>query len=207
MGADVVSVNHPYISYGWFHSLEEGTAAGSFDPGFDLVELNIGDDFSKIFKRLYSFWNDGLEVYLAAGSDTHDVWTGSTGRIRMMVHVPGGVSVDGYVQGLRNGNAYATTGPLIIPEQMFGEQVRIRSGEELTLRFEVMSVNELKAVTLIGNGEKIDLRNLETQGTSAELSFDVAPTEAGWYSIIVEDGAGEKAYSNPIWVTPVEGEF
>ena len=207
MGADVVSVNHPYISYGWFHSLEEGTAAGSFDPGFDLVELNIGDDFSKIFKRLYSFWNDGLEVYLAAGSDTHDVWTGSTGRIRMMVHVPGGVSVDGYVQGLRRGNAYATTGPLIIPEQMFGEQVRIRSGEELTLRFEVMSVNGLYEATLTGNGEKIDLRNWETQGASAELSFDVAPTEAGWYSIIVEDGAGEKAYSNPIWVTPVEGEF
>lgn len=207
MGADAVSVNHPYIPYGWFHSLEVGSATGSFDPGFDLVELNIGDDFPKIFDRMYSFWNAGLDIYLAAGSDTHDVWSGSTGRIRMMVHVPGGASVDGYVQGLKNGNAYATTGPLIMPEKMFGEQVRIQSGEELTLQFEVMSVNGLKEVTLIGNGERMDVKDLKSRGTSAEVLFDVAPTEAGWYSIVVEDGAGEKAYSNPIWVTPVEDKF
>lgn len=204
MGAEIISVNHPYIPYGWFHSLKEGSAPREFDPGFDLVELNIGDDFSRVFDRLYSFWNRGLKIYLTAGSDTHDVWTGTTGRIRMMVHVPDGLSVEGYVNGLKNGHAYATTGPLIDSEYQFGTQLRMIMGEELKLPFRVMSVNGLKSATLIGNGETIELKELKRVRNETSISFLVQPSKAGWYSIIVEDQDGKKAYSNPIWVIPVD---
>lgn len=204
MGAEVVSVNHPYISYGYFHSLEEGTVPGGFNPGFDLVEMNIVDDHDRVLERMFELWNRGMRVYLAAGSDTHDVWTGQTGRMRMMVHIPGAPETGGFARNLKNGHAYATTGPLIEPGHLFGTQVRYLPGSEIDLPFTLKSVNGLKSATLIGNGEPVEEWDLEEMGLQAVISFTTAPEGEGWYSIIVEDLEGNRAFSNPIWILPAE---
>ena len=33
----------------------------------------------------------------------------------------------------------------------------------------------------------------------AHVEFPAEPGPTGWYALIVEDGAGRKAYSDPIW--------
>ncbi|MEX2397431.1 MAG: CehA/McbA family metallohydrolase, partial [Balneolales bacterium] len=204
MGAEVISVNHPYISYGYFNSLENGSATGGFNPQFDLVELNYGRIFEKDLELMYSFWNKGLAIYLTAGSDTHDIWDENTGGIRMYVHIPDSPTVGGFVRSIKNGHAYATSGPLIEPEYMFGSQVRITPGDELELPFKLMSVNNLKSVQLISGGEITDSLDIKKAGKETNISFSVRPEEESWYSIIVEDEEGEKAYSNPIWVVPAK---
>lgn len=200
LGAGIISVNHPWIPYGYFHSLEQGTATGGFDPRFDLVELNAGSDTQRSFDLLYRLWDQGQAIYLAAGSDTHDVWAGGTGRIRMMAHVPGDVSVEGYVRALKNGHAYATEGPLIEPRPLFGSRLRTFPGEPLPLHFRVMSVHGLQEITLVENGIAIENRPLDRDQTDSAERFEVQPAQNSWYAVIVIDREGKRAFSNPIWV-------
>jgi hypothetical protein len=91
LGAQVVQINHPFIPYGYFASLDAGVAPGGWNPAFDLIEINaanIGDD-AKVLAKLAAFWNRGDRYYLSAGTDTHDVWNTLTGAVRMFAHVDG----------------------------------------------------------------------------------------------------------------------
>ena len=90
----MVQVNHPFIPYGYFASLETGVAPGGFNPGFDLIEINSAnpDDDRKVLARTWAFWNTGQHYYLTAGSDTHDVWNDDSGRVRTYVHPDGPLS-------------------------------------------------------------------------------------------------------------------
>ncbi|MEX2639933.1 MAG: CehA/McbA family metallohydrolase [Balneolales bacterium] len=204
-GARVISVNHPYIPYGYFHNLDNGSATGGFDPGFNLVEMNYGRTDARDLERMYAFWDEGLGIYLTAGSDTHDVWEGTTGGMRMYVHIPGEPTVEGFVSRIKSGHAYATSGPLIEPGHLFGSQIRFTPGQQLRLPFRLMSVNKLHSARLISSGgEVLQSVDLQQAGTLTDVIFTVRPQDNSWYSITVEDQAGEYAYSNPIWAVPAE---
>jgi hypothetical protein len=115
LGADAIQANHPFIPYGYLASLESGVVPGGFAADFDLLEMNGGDDDPAVFERARQLWSQGQRIYLAGGSDAHDVWNDTTGAAR----------------------AYGTRGPLIVPEVKFGSDLRIAPGQERTLSFEV----------------------------------------------------------------------
>ena len=79
MGAEFIEVNHPYNpGEGYFASLDRGVATGGFDPDFNFLEINGSepDHDDKSLAAAWKFWGQGKRYYLAAGSDTHDVWNG-----------------------------------------------------------------------------------------------------------------------------------
>jgi len=201
-GASVVQVNHPFIPYGYFASVAAGVAPGGFDGGFDLVEINstVPKDDPKVLTRLWQFWNEGKHYYLTAGSDTHDVWNEQSGLVRTFAHVDGAVTAQSFVAALKDGHAYVTYGPIIYPTRMFGTTLKLAPGAPFTLGFDVGSVAGLKQVQLIGDGVARETRDFGAAPVQTHVEFHLSAQRAGWYALIVEDQAGRKAYTDPIWV-------
>lgn len=210
LGADAIQANHPFNPYGYLTSLEAGVVTGGFAPDFDLLEMNGEGDDAAVFARAGQLWSQGQRIYLAGGSDAHDAWNDETGAARAYVHVPGGVSTDGYVANLGAGHAYVTRGPLIAPAVLFGSQLRLAPGQERVLSFELTAANGLVRARLVGPDGEIAAEAFDGAPTSAVAEFavtaDAAGSDSGWVALTVEDAAGKIAYSNPIWIAPLRLE-
>jgi len=201
MGAMAVASNHPYIPYGYLSSLEKDNVPGGFNPNIDFIEINSEVDYSKAVEKARDFWNRGLPYYYTAGSDTHDVWNETTGHNRMFAFTGNKPSAEAFTQAMKNGRAYASFGPLIYPQDvMFGDTLKVTEKQARQVQFDLVSVNGLKSVTLLGNEGVISELNLS--GEKQSISFDV-PNKDGWLSLVVEDSSENKAYSNPIWIKSV----
>jgi len=210
MGAEVIEVNHPYMGYGYFNSREKGLVPGGYDPGYELVEIEASfhngsaQRNQKTLEGVWRLWNQGERKYLAAGSDVHDVWAEPSGAARTYVHVDGDLSIEKYIDGLKAGHAFASQGPLVYPEIMFGSDIRHSAGDELALRYSVQAVSGLQSAKLISGGTVIAEAEFAGERELLPTEFFVRPEGNSWYSLIVEDKNGQHAYTNPVWVTVTE---
>jgi hypothetical protein len=150
-----------------------------------------------------AFWNAGHRYYLSAGTDTHDVWNSRSGHVRALAHVTGPLSAAGFAGAMKAGHAYVTHGPLIFPDVVFGEDLRVKTGEPFSLGFDLVSVVGLKSVELIGAGAVVTRRSLVGAPREARVDFPLQARNATWYALLVEDTRGQRAYTNPIWIDPV----
>jgi hypothetical protein len=205
LGATVVQVNHPFIPYGYFTSVAAGVAPGGFNPAFDLIEINAAApaDDVKVLQTLWNFWNAGHRYYLTAGTDTHDVWHDESGAVRVFAHIDGAVTAQAFAQALKEGHAYVTSGPLIFPSVMFGDELKVRPGESFTLSFDLKSVAGVKQAELIGSGVVLKTESFQAPAQEVHAEFPLTTQRRAWYSLIVEDEQGHRAYTDPIWVDAV----
>lgn len=202
LGAIVIQANHPFIPYGYFTSVAAGIAPGGFDPAFDLVEMNasVPEDDDKVAHRLWEYWNEGRSYYLAAGTDTHDVWNEESGRLRAFAHPDGPLTAESFVRALEAGHAYVTHGPLIFPTVMFGARVNGEPGRPVTFSLDLRSVAGLKNIQLIAGGAVLESRDLRDYQREAHVEFVVRPDRSSWYAWVVEDSQGQRAYTDPVWI-------
>jgi hypothetical protein len=209
LGAIVIQANHPFIPYGYFTSVAAGVAPGGFDPAFDLVEMNasVPDDDTKVAHRLWDYWNEGRNYYLAAGTDTHDVWNEESGRVRAFAHPDGPLTAESFVEALKAGHAYVTHGPLIFPSVMFGTRMDSDPGRSVTLAVDLRSIAGLKNIELIARGAVLESRDLRDYYREAHVEFTVRPDRSSWYAWVVEDMQGQKAYTDPVWVDVPHSPF
>jgi hypothetical protein len=204
-GAVVVQVNHPFIPYGYFTSVGSGVAPGGFNPAFDLIEINAAapaDDL-KVLHTLWDFWNAGHRYYLSAGTDTHDVWHDESGAVRTFAHLEGAVTAKAFAEALKQGHGYVSFGPLIYPSVMFGDELKVKQGESFTLGFDLESVAGVKQIELIGGGVVLKTESFHAGSQQVHVDFPLTTQSHTWYSLIVEDNLGHKAYTDPIWVDTV----
>lgn len=201
MGAEAIEVNHPFISYGYFTSLQAGVAPGGFNPGFDLIEINAlnQSDDDRVLRTVWDYWNAGRRCYLAAGTDTHDVWSELSGRVRSYAHVDGPLTATSFTHALTKGHAYVTYGPLISPDRMFGDTLRVARGARFELGFELKAVGGLRTVSLIRRGVVAKTIDLTSAGREARVNFPLTAEGDEWFALIVEDAGGRRAYTDPIW--------
>lgn len=202
LGATVIQVNHPFIPYGYFSSVDAHVAPGGFNPGFDLVEINatVPDDDAKVLDWLWKRWNAGQHYYLSGGTDTHDVWSDVSGRVRTFAHVEGKLTPQSFARALREGHGYVSRGPLIFPSYMFGATLAGTPTEPLRLGFELGSVAGLRRAELIGAGKVVQTRDFPAGSVRVQIELEVPPPVARWYQLVVEDNQGGKAYTDPIWI-------
>jgi hypothetical protein len=201
-GASIIQANHPFNSYGYFSSLARNEVPGGFNPSFDLMEINAAEpkDDDKVLKALWTLWNAGHRYYLAAGTDTHDVWKDESGSVRTFAHIDGAVNAHSFADSLAAGHAYVSAGPLIYPNVMFGSTLKLRQDEPFTLSFDLESVAGLKQVDLVWQGEIIHTESPAGYPHTKHVDFALSGAGPSWYQLIVEDALGHKAYANPIWV-------
>jgi hypothetical protein len=207
-GAVIIQANHPWIPYGYFASITGGVAPGGFNPAFDLIEINASepDDDEKVLRSAWNFWNAGHRYYLSGGTDTHDVWLGDSGSVRVYAYVDGAVTADTFAQSLKSGHAYVTSGPLIRPSVMFGDTLKVKPGAPFTLGFDLRAVAGIARVDLISAGAVFKSETFATAPLQTHVDFPLSTPHSAWYALIVKDAVGHKAYTDPIWVDTVEFE-
>ncbi|MDH4071727.1 MAG: CehA/McbA family metallohydrolase [Gammaproteobacteria bacterium] len=204
MGADVVAVNHPYIDYGYFRSRDSGTIPGGYSSAFDLVEISASEPNEQTIPAVWALWNQGQRAYLTAGSDAHDVWQEVSGAARMYVYVEGELTIDKFIAALRSGHSYASAGPLVYPETIFGEELAVTAGESLELAYSVQAVSGLARVALIERGVEVGSKSFGGETVEVPVSFRVRLDDDSWFALVVEDANGKAAYTNPVWVVVTE---
>jgi hypothetical protein len=134
----------------------------------------------------------------------HDVWNYESGKLRTFAHVAGKLTAEAYASAVKSGHAYVSRGPLIFPGVEFGSDLKVKRGTRFALPFSLASVAGLRRVLLIGAGAVVDTREFADAPREAHVEFERAADGTQWFSLEVEDAAGRKAYSNPIWIDEVE---
>lgn len=204
LGASVVQANHPFIAYGYFTSLNKGDVPGGFSPNFDFVELNGQENYEKAYKKARQLWSAGDRYYISAGSDVHDVWAKRSGMIRMFAKLDGDPTPESFSASMKQGHSFATMGPLVYPDQMFGETLQVETGTAAELGFTLTAASGLKSTTLYGPDGVVAERSFDEAPARREVAFSPEPNGDGWYSLVVTDANDKKAFTNPIWIDVVE---
>lgn len=106
-----------------------------------------------------------------------------------------------FVDAVKAGHSYATLGPLIYPDTLFGTEIEHAGDRELELNFVIESVNGLKSAHLIQEGRIAQVEHFGNAVSSTKLSFAINPNTDSWFSLVVEDEQGKRAFTNPVWVS------
>lgn len=182
----------------------------AIDTGTATIDELLGEarrQGAMVVHKLWDLWNAGHHYYLTAGTDTHDVWNEVSGSVRCFVHVAGKLTAQGFAQSAKAGHAYVSHGPLIFPEVMFGDELKVKPAERFALAFELGSVEGLNKAVLIRAGAIAGTETFPDAPGKAHVDFTLTTDRATWYAILVEDRVGRKAYSDPIWVDVVSYPF
>lgn len=204
-GAIVVQSNHPYIPYGYFASLANGVAPGGFNPAFDLAEINADvTPNPEVIETLHRLWDAGHRYYLSGGTDVHDVWNHESGAARLFAHLDCAPTPVAFAEAAKAGHAYVSFGPLVFPGVMFGSDLKVKPGASFTLSFRLASVTGLRQAAMVGGDRSAAAKSFEGSPQEATIEFPLTAMKSTWYALEVEDVAGRKAYTNPVWVDVVE---
>ena len=166
---------------------------------------------AKALLAAMSFWNEGIEKYLSAGSDAHDAHNTSlySGVIREFAKLDGYSQAD-YLKALTTGKAYVTCGPVLFPKDnaMFGSKQTANAGDTLTFDLDVQAIDGFQTIYLYRNGICIDKKDLNgtTDRTAVSFKTTAVAGKNVWYSFTAVDKNNHWAATDPIWVN-VKGGF
>jgi hypothetical protein len=68
------------------------------------------------------------------------------------------------------------------------------------LAFEVDAVDGVKRVDLIGEGKVVATQSPAGAPREAHVVFSASTLHASWFSLVMEDGQGRRAYTDPVWI-------
>ncbi len=167
------------------------------------------------FHPWYATLNNGLRVTATGGEDSISNLHRSklVGSVRTYVYTGArGLEMDAWFEGLRNGHAFVSTGPLVeltVNGRIPGEEVSIQGGASVDVEAHVRSITPLEKVVLVFNGRVLEEFPLEGERTRFDLSKSYPVRESGWFHLRAEgnpkdryplDASYAQAFTNPVWV-------
>jgi len=217
----LISINHPYIAYGYFYADDTGGIPGGYSDDFDNVEIQSThvtkagtSPDEKTLARAMGLWTTSLtgenkRHYLVGGTDTHDVWSWISGTTRTYVKIPLPLrpNATSYTAAIKAGHSYVTEGPLVEPLDgvMFGDTIRVKKSRHvLPLSLRLSAVDGLKSIKVLRGGEVCRTLTFDDHTTRDVVWFNLKTTAKTWYSFIVEDQNGHRAVTNPVWTRMVD---
>ncbi|HSM62103.1 MAG TPA: CehA/McbA family metallohydrolase [Longimicrobiales bacterium] len=182
---------------GTTHALEWSTAQDGFAP-------------------LYAVWGNGLPVTVVGGEDSiSDLQQNPlVGSARTYVRPRDGrLTMDGWLEGLREGRAFMTTGPLVELEVDGlgpGETVARADARDVDVMIRVTSIAPVEAAELVIDGKVIETLPFTGDRRSLDVRRSVPVERSGWIHLRVRGARAERfpfdiawaqALTNPVWVT------
>ncbi len=184
-------------------------SGGKSGGEWDWLRLTLGS--------YYTLLNCGYAMVPAAGtaSGVHPVPVGFS---RVYVHLPDGFSYERWIDALRKGRSFVTTGPMLLAEvdgKQPGATFQLgESGGKLRVSGRVESAHPLSTIEIIRSGESVKTffpQNKRTERGAYESTFDaeIACEESGWLAVrCFEDAPGGRvrfAHTAP-WHVKAEGK-
>ena len=198
----------------------EGTLGGA--KGFivdaalaaaDAVEWSAPQDG---WPPLYAVWGNGIRAVLVGGEDSISSLhaTPLVGSMRTYVRTPDGrLTMDGWFQGLRDGHAYMSSGPLVdfnVDGKGPGEDLALDEPGEVQLGGRVWGMVRMEKAEVVVNGEVVRTYLFEGDRKSLVIDESIPVPGSGWVHLRVTglredrwplDTSYPQAATNPVWVT------
>lgn len=169
------------------------------------------------FEVYYALLNCGFRIAPTAGtaSGVHPV---PLGYSRVYVNCGQPLDADRWLEGLRRGNSFVTTGPMLLAEvagKSAGETLRFpdQGPRRLKTRIESISPLPITSIEVLVNGEVVDAITPKSQPTEhgawrVTLEREIEVSDSSWVAIrgfeVQPDGRRRFAHTAPWFVTMAE---
>ncbi len=168
------------------------------------------------FHPWYATLNNGLRTTAVGGEDSISNLQRSklVGSVRTYVYTGGkGLTMEAWLEGLRNGNAFVSTGPLVeltVNGRIPGEEVELAASGTVELQGRVRSITPLDRAFVIFNGEIVEEIPFAGERRELDVSRSYPVERSGWFHLRVEgrneerfplDANFAQGFTNPVWVT------
>jgi Tol biopolymer transport system component len=207
---------HPFLN----RITEPRQAAGSLIP-LDAA-LGRGDfyDIGALYsdemastEMYYRLLNAGFRIPATGGTDNFsDVWRDPPpGADRTFVRVDGALSLESWMDGIRAGRTFASTGPILLLDvagREPGDEITLGSGAPaaLPVRVELRSITPVDSIEIIVNG-RVAAAMAPDDPAIAVFEADVPIPDGGWIAARARGPSSRYvtdsyafAQTTPVWV-------
>ncbi|XZE53538.1 CehA/McbA family metallohydrolase [Planctomycetaceae bacterium SH139] len=159
-------------------SIEAHGTGGNKDVPVNVIH-NLVDSLDQLEPEMYYRLLDcGFRLPLTNGSD-HPAR--NLGIARAYVKVDGSFTYDRWIEGIRRGRTFTSSGPLIfldVNTSSIGDVIQSGSEETLHIQAKVISRHPIGKFQIVSNGQIIAERMIDE--TSAELKLSIPANESRW---------------------------
>jgi dipeptidyl aminopeptidase/acylaminoacyl peptidase len=177
-----------------------------------IDSLDLNNSYTATVPVWYRLLNCGFRLPPSAGTDCflNRIFSQLPGGDRVYVHIPGGLSYAGWIDGLRKGRSFVTNGPMLeltVDGQELGDIVRLAGPRSVKVKAKAWSHFPLAKVELIVDGQVAATIPLAKDDRSAALDKEVMVPRSGWL-VLRASGPGHPdspqpalfAHSAPIYL-------
>jgi hypothetical protein len=174
--------------------------------------LDINNSWAASVPLWYRLLNCGFRIPATAGTDVFLNRIGSNlpGGDRVYVHLNGPLSYGGWIDGLKAGKSFVTSGPMLTftaNGMEPGAVLKVGAKPKVRVKATARSRFPLTKAELVHNGKVIATAKLTNDRLTATLDQEVALDRGGWLAFRA-DGPGTvntptpslNAHSNPVYV-------
>ncbi len=160
----------------------------------------------------YRFLNLGIPVAASAGTDSFASYFRSfaVGATRIYVHVDGPLNMESYLDALKDGRSFVSTGPLLkftVNGAGPGDVVSTSSGKESSWQLTVASPIAVETVEILVNGNAVWKSDGLTEPGKKTFQGSIDVPKGGWVAARVHGGTEQWpggngtpfAHTSPIW--------
>jgi len=203
---------YAHVDDGWLNRMHNATRGLAIDVPFGIVDfaqiLTFGQTGAAVW---FDFLNLGYKISPTAGTD-YPI-DAVPGTYRNYVHMPQGFTPQAWFDGLRKGDTFVTSGPMLafkINEQGMGSEIRLKRGEPLAIKAKASlnpDIDVLTSLELIEQGETVKSAKSDSGADAIKLSYNALAKHGTWFVLRARGKKNESvvALSAPIYVI-VDGD-
>jgi len=169
-------------------SIEAHGTGGNHEPPINVIH-GLTDSFDQLAPADYErFLDCGFRVPLTNGSD-HPARV--AGAARAYVRIDGDFSYEKWIDGIRRGRTFTTSGPLLfldVDGHTPGDSIARGPDDRVTVRVRAVSREPLGVVQVVSNGMVIAEQT--TEEMTAELAVELPVGESRWIVARASRGGG-----------------